>query len=782
MARKDDFLEKLLSTFRVEAAEHVSALSSGLLELERTADAAARAPVVERIYREAHSLKGAARAVDLGDVEAVCQSLESVFARWKAGRLAPDAPMFELLHRTVDLAARLVESSGKVGTGQVSELLGKLAEAVRDAPAEGKSAEGCSPVGARQPASTAEEKACPAPAANPVSQAAETPSEAASPERSTGAPRRTDSAETIRVSATRLDSLLFQTEEMLSAKLTVAQRASELAELRAGFGEWKKEWARLAPHLREVADPRGKRSSGGVKDSLPKVVEFLQWNRAHVAGLETKLAALATATRNDARSVGAMVDNLLGDMKKVLMLPFALLLEPFPRMVRELSRDQGKEVELEAQGAGVEVDKRILEELKDPLMHLVRNSVDHGIERPEERTRLGKPGRGTIRIAVAQVETNLVDILISDDGAGIDLEKVKEKAVQMGLLSAAEAATADEASAYSLIYQSGVSTSPIITDLSGRGLGLAIVREKVDKLGGRVSVQSAPGAGTTFRLLLPLTLATFRGAFVEAGGQSFVIPTSHVERVVRVRAEDIGTMENREAITLNGRAVSLVHLGDVLGLRRPPSNEPLHFQQVLVLWAGEKRIAFAVDRVLNEQEVLVKGLGRQLKRVRNIGGAALLGSGQVVPILNVPDLLKSAVGVMGVPAASLAEPAHRPKANAAILIAEDSITSRMLLKNILESSGYRVRTAMDGAEAFTALKTEPFDLVVSDIDMPKMSGFELTERIRADKQLTDLPVVLVTGLGSREHRERGVAAGANAYIVKSSFDQSNLLETVRRLL
>jgi two-component system chemotaxis sensor kinase CheA len=362
---------------------------------------------------------------------------------------------------------------------------------------------------------------------------------------------------------------------------------------------------------------------------------------------------------------------------------------------------------------------------------------------------------------------------------------VKAAAGRLGIVSAEEAERFGEREAFALAFQSGVTTSPIITDVSGRGLGLAIVREKVELLGGTVAIESHPDAGTAFRIVLPLTLANFRGILVRAGGQLFVIPAASVERVTQVADKDIQTVENRETIPFHGQAVALAWLSDVLELPRKVTgmagasagNAP-----AVVLGSDLVRIAFRVDEVLGEQEVLVKNLGRQLARVRNVAGASVLGTGQVVPVLNVSDLLKSAVQRATTPLAPVTggKPAAAEKQS--ILVVEDSITSRSLLKAIMESAGYRVTTAVDGADGYTTLKTGTFDLVVSDVEMPRMDGFDLTAKIRADKNLSDLPVVLVTALESREHRERGIDAGANAYIVKSSFDQSNLLEIIRRLI
>ncbi|MGH2437446.1 MAG: response regulator, partial [bacterium] len=313
--------------------------------------------------------------------------------------------------------------------------------------------------------------------------------------------------------------------------------------------------------------------------------------------------------------------------------------------------------------------------------------------------------------------------------------------------------------------------------------GLAIVRENAEKLGGTVSVESQPRRGTQFSIVLPSMLATFRGVLVEVAQQLFVVPTFHVERVMRVTTDDIRTVEGRDTISFGGQAVALVRLADVLELADvKPQAQRDKDTVVIVLGTGDQRVAFAVDAALDEQEVLVKPLRKPLSRVRNVAGATVLGSGEIAPILNVSDLLKSArkTALVSVRAAAGARPT--PAEAKSVLVVEDSITSRMLIKGILESAGYKVKTAVDGLEALTLLRTERVDLVVSDVEMPRLNGFDLTAKLRADRRLAELPVVLVTALERREDRERGIDVGANAYIVKSSFDQSNLLDAVRRLV
>lgn len=765
MANKnDELLKKLLVTFRIEADEHLQAMASGLLALEKTPASEPLAEIVETIFREAHSLKGAARAVNLMEIESVCQSLESVFAALKGKRLAVSPPLIDLLQQAIDaLGGLLAPDAGpsRSRSPAVAALMRRLDDA----------STGTSP-GSEIPAA-----AEPFPTSLPDASPATAAVRHSAPDLA---------ADTVRVSTAKLDAVMRQAEELLSPRLAASQRTRELRESVAALAAWKKERTRIQPALRwvERAFARTLKDTGSARErqELPRLLEYLDAEQLHMKMFEDRLARLARAAEHDRRTLSGMTDGLLHDVKEMQLLPFASLLDMFPRFARELAREQGKEVELALQGGEIEIDRRILEAMKDPLIHLLRNAIDHGIEPPAARADQHKPARGTITLAISQQDGGKVEILVADDGAGIDASRVKAAAGKLGLVSSEDADRLDEPAAQALVFQSGVTTSPLITDVSGRGLGLAIVREKVERLGGSVALESQPGAGTAFRIVLPLTLATFRGVLVRAGEQLCVIPAARVERVTRVAGPDIQTVENRETIPLDGQAVALVWLGDVLELPRKEAAESAGGVPAVVLGSDLGRVAFRVDDILGEQEVLVKILGPQLARVRNVAGASVLGTGQVVPVLNVPDLLKSAVKQATAPRAPIAAGKPGAAEKPSILVVEDSITSRSLLKNILESADYAVTTAVDGIDAYTTLKTGTFDLVVSDVEMPRMDGFDLTARIRADKRLAELPVVLVTALDSREHRERGIDVGANAYIVKSSFDQSNLLEVIRRLI
>lgn len=763
-AQDQEFIKKLQATFATEAQEHLQLISKLLLELEKSVSPAMEISVIENIYREAHSLKGASRAVDLSSIEKICQAMESVFAAWKRQSASPSRRAFDALHKTLDGIGDLLASFAKKSGRQEGPWLDELVQSLDRLQSE-------------EPAEPAPEK----PVEAPKPMAVESPRQAAVVERVLEQPAV---PETVRISTAKLDSRLLQAEDMLAVKAMAVSRVAQLREIIASFEPWWKEWDKMAADLRAMRrEFEQKERADGLAARLGAMLHFLDWNLDYVRSMENKLNALFGQTQQDRIGIGRRVDDLLEDSKKLLMLPFSTITDMFPKIVRDLCSDQGKEAELVIQGGDVAMDKRILEEMKDALIHILRNCVDHGVEKPQERKRLSKPARATITMAVCQVNGNKIEIRVSDDGAGVDVNSVKESAVSHGIVSPGEVRNLSDHEAMSLIFHSGVSTSPLITRISGRGLGMAIVRAKAEKLGGKAAVESKRHAGTTLRMTLPQTLATFRGIVVSAAGQTFVAPMASIERVLRLKPSEIKMVENRETISVNGRAVSLARLEAVLELpRRSGAAEESAAIPVVVMSSAEQRVAFAVDEVMREEEVLVKPLHQPLVRLRNISGATVLGSGKAVPVLNVADLIKSARKHGVAPVAVVAPKTEAPAPSKKVLVVEDSITSRMLLKGILETANYQVRTAVDGIDGFTALREERFDLVVSDVEMPRMNGLDLTAKIRADKALADVPVVLVTALESRQERERGIDVGANAYIIKSSFDQSDLLEVVRRFI
>jgi two-component system chemotaxis sensor kinase CheA len=380
-----------------------------------------------------------------------------------------------------------------------------------------------------------------------------------------------------------------------------------------------------------------------------------------------------------------------------------------------------------------------------------------------------------------------VAIHIEDDGAGLEVETIRDAAIRRKVK---DAATLSDAELTELIYTPGFSTSAMITDISGRGVGLDIVRRNVENLHGRIRLESRPGQGVSFTLLFPVSLTSSRGLLVRVAGQVFAIPVNTIERIAHVRPSEIQMVSGRQSICYADRPLNLVHLADVLRMPRSANGNSHEHIPVLILSAAEKQMAFVVDALIDEQEVVIKSLGKQIVRVGGIAGASLMGSGDVLLVLNVADMIKFAWREERQPIFSKAEPeeaapqAHtKARAKHTILVVDDSITTRTLEKNILEAAGYTVRLALDGQEAFNLLMTNELpDLVISDVQMPRMDGFALAARIKKEERTAQLPVILVTSLESAEDKARGVDAGADAYIVKRSFDQVNLLETIAQFI
>jgi two-component system chemotaxis sensor kinase CheA len=738
------FFEKLLSTFNIEANEHIHTVVANLMELEKKPDLAKEKDALETICREVHSLKGASRAVNRTDIEKFCQEIEHCFASIKKQQ-TPIASAFDTLYHAFDLLKIMVNSP----QGAADELTLSVVQSLYRI-------QGVSSVADIQPI---------APKCKPV---VDSSIKSVAP---TIEPLVQEN--TVRVSTARLDALLLQAEEMLAIKSILTQRSFDLTELSQLVEQYNKQWGGYG---------RKNTTSKPVNQRLME--EWLGAHHAFMNALKTRCNQLSLAFEQDQRSVSPMVDSLLDSVKKTVMLPFETILRFFPKMARDISTAQGKRVELIVQGGEVEMDKRILEEIKEPLIHIVRNCVDHGIETVQVREKLKKPLPATIQIVISQLISDKVEITLSDDGAGIDVEKVKNSAVQLGFLSIEDAAQFTEKDALALILESGFSTQPTITEISGRGLGLAIVREKVERLNGQLTLQTEPGKGARFRIVLPLTLSAFLGIIVRASGKFFVIPVVNTDRVLRVDKQALKKIENAETITLEQEIIPILRLSETLAIPAETSQTNLLGKiPVVVISVRKRRIGLVVDEVVDAQEVFVRRLGKQLTRARAIVGATVLASGKVALILNVEDLIKRAVELTPRPIKSIDQSEDGKKLKQqAILVVEDSITSRMLLKNILEANGYRVWTATDGVEALKTLENETIDCVITDIEMPRMNGFELIAKIRDNPRLAELPTILVTSLETREDRRRGMDAGANVYLLKSRFEQDNLLEIVRRLL
>lgn len=805
-----EFLKQLREAFRLEAEDHLQAMRLSLKGIEdhvravegsgATVEPEIAGELLERIYRETHTLKGAARAVNATPIETLCQALEDVFAAWKRRDRTPSPEAFDPLYRAVNAIQAAVAAHGE--SRPLAEPDQELLRSLREA--AGAGAGGPGPTGRRPglvrsprpaPASAppqaaplsgqagrAPEKAPSAPAApgSPASGAAPPSAPAASPAApppaapGSGPAVSLSAAEpevalpsSVRVSAAHIEDLVLQIEELTSVRQAAARCTSILDQA-------------MERLVSLAAGRRGESGAAGTGTGPARdIAELLVAARAACAEAELQLGTCTVSLGDTAR--------------RMLRLPASVLLDQLQFAVRDLTRTTARDVAVEFSGGDVRLDRRILEDLKDILIHMLRNAVDHGIEDREARLAAGKSAQGRIRVSLTQSTTGLVTVRVEDDGRGIDLEALRRAAVAKEFLSEAEASLLSPDEVLQLMFRSEISTSSRVTEVSGRGLGMAIVREKVVRLGGDIGVESTPGQGTAFRMTLPSMRSTFRGVLVTVGGQEFVLPSIHLARALLVSSvDDVQMVEGRETIVSEGELLPLVRLGDLLGVRHeaPAQNGGRGGRHIrtpaVVVVSGGRSVALGVDRLGAEEEILPRPLGSLFSGTRHFESAAVTGSGRLALVLDAGSLVEAAgqesPRSSPVRRSSSASPGQPRQRRPALLVADDSVTTRMLLKNVLEGSGFLVDTAVDGADAWAKLQAGSYDAVVTDVEMPRLNGFELTARIRADRRLAGLPVVLVTALASDVDRERGVEAGASAYIVKSGFDQANLIDSLRSLL
>jgi len=796
----DEFLAQLLETFRGEAQEHLEAIASGLLVLEQSGtprDEYDR--VIEQVFRETHSLKGAARAVGLREIETLCQQQESVFSAVKKGSLTLSSDSFDLFHEVIHAVEQLLAQEKGVKT---ADLIKKLKSFSAGSSTEPAPARPISPPGIsgqeyhkshtlspkkpahpfridHQPGQTGEKTpAIQHATVRPIEQTCE--GSVPEPVQKISVPEKPHpsgglrAGPTIKISSDRLETLFARADDLMGARLAVSQRSTSIRDLLQNFLAWRWAWTQITTDIEHLRT--GAEESGFQLAECEHIAKFLEYNHEFIQTLEKELTSISRAAARDHYLLDTATTELIDEIKQVILVPASSILEMYPRAARDLAREHGKNVDVTISGAEIEIDRRILEELKDPILHIIRNSIDHGIESPDVRKEKGKPERGEIRIAVSHLRGHQAEIRISDDGGGLEQKTILSTAISRGIITKEEADDLLPDQINRLIFRSGLSTSRTVSTVSGRGLGLAIVLEKTEQIGGNVRVETGPG-GTTFLLTLPLSLATFRGIGVTTSRHQYFLPLRSIERAMRIVPDDLKTIENRTVVETDDEPLAVVSLAQILGLPDSgiSSEKPLH---LMVTSAAGVRFGLLVDEVTGTQEIVVKNLGPQLKRIRHISGASITGDGVVIPVINCEDLAATIMGMPHLPQPSLIQ--DEQPGQRSILVAEDSITSRMLLKNILEGAGYLVETAVDGVDALIKLKQNLVDLVVSDVDMPRMNGFVLTEKIRADPAFAEIPVILVTSLDSREDREHGITVGATAYIVKSSFDQSNLLEVISR--
>ena len=737
----------MMDLFRQEAEGQKAILTGGLLALERDPTAAAQ---LEALMRAAHSIKGAARIVGIDVVVGLAHAMEDCFVAAQKGTIVLRSEATDLLLRAVDLLMRIAqtpEDQMAVWQGSEGAAVDQMIVQLK-AVTQGKSA---APLQVQPEAKTAATETKPA----EIKPEATAPTAAAVSDR------------VLRVTAANLNRLLGLAGESLVESRSLTPYVESL--LRLKQQQWKLSKAfeklreSLAGHpLDEAAHARLNEAQQQAGVCLQSVVERhaeleLFVNRS--ANLSHRLYREALASR---------------------MRPFADGIHGFPRLVRDLARSLGKEVKLEILGEATSVDREVLEKLEAPLTHLLRNAVDHGMETPDERQRAGKPREGTIRLE-ARHSAGLLLIVVQDDGGGISCEQMRETVRNRKLAppEVVEKLSVDELLEF--LFLPGFSMREHVTEVSGRGVGLDVVQNMVKAVRGQVRVSTQPGQGMRFQLQLPLTLSVLRALIVNIAGEPYAFPLARIHSTVRVPRGQIEMIEGREHIPHNGEQVGLVSAGQLLGAGNSAEGEEL---SVIIFGERGKRFALAVEKFLGERELVVQTIDPRLGKIQDISAAALLPDGAPVLILDVEDLIRSievlvSGGRLSKVQAAGGTVARRRKR---VLVVDDSLTVRELERKLLDHSGYEVEVAVDGMDGWNAVRTQPYDLVVTDVDMPRMDGIELVSLIKKDARLKALPVMIVSYKDREEDRQRGLDAGADYYLTKGSFHDETLLNAVADLI
>lgn len=769
---------ELRNLFKTSSEEHLHNLENGLMQLEKNSQDRAR---LEEVLREAHTLKGDARMLGVDDVETLIHQIEDIFVAVKKQEQVLTPQLCESLYQGLDAVRKIVREavSGVASGVNVFYVLAQLMGASTDTSLESEES-------LFAPPTNNEVDLFPddATAQNEVDDlfpdlASSEPPALDIPSQEIAATSDTTyQIETIRVEPQKLDTLMTQAGELAVTKLRIAYHLTEIEEIVTLFDEWSRE----AFVQRLALDNMEKISANS---SSHQQLNFHGRLEQRLDRLGLLINRLKSQAYEDTARLELVANELESGIRTLRLLPLSTVFNLFPRMVRDLASQQAKQINLVIEGGDTTADKRILEEMKDSLMHMIRNSIDHGIETPQEREKLGKPPTATIRLR-GYYSANSIGIEIVDDGRGLDTESIKRTALRRGVCSTEELAKMSNSQIQALIFAPGFSTRTEVTELSGRGVGLDVVRSKVEQLKGAIAVESTPGLGCTFKLQLNTTLTTTHVLIVEVNSVSYAIPVDSVQTTLLVARSEIFATGGCQTIVLDRQPVSVAWLTDLLQL---PLNIPTSAKAAdstakmlpcIVLQVGTERLGLLVDALLDQQNVVLKPQSKLLERVRNVSGATILGTGEVCMILNPQDLLKSVQKrtTNGTVSPQFLQQVEKP----AILLVEDSITIRTQVKRILEGAGYDVTAAVDGLDGFNKLKSRNFDAVVSDVQMPNLDGLSLTAKIRQQKEYSELPIILVTTLASEDDRKRGADAGANAYLTKGNFEQKLLLDTIKRLI
>ncbi|MGD1855166.1 MAG: response regulator [Leptolyngbyaceae cyanobacterium] len=768
--------EELRTLYRDASKDHLDTLEAGFLYLEKHPEDTQK---LKELLRATHSLKGDSRMLGVQDAETLTHQLEDLLTSVEQGQREITSTFCDCLYQGVDAIRQIAHEAvtGQTSDVSVFHVLAQLMSAGDSSSAEPHHSPANNDALKEQ---TQTDPILTLPAVETLETAASAPVslDPAPPAEDADSAPSSDpyEIETIRVEATKLDTLMTQAGELAVTKRRITRRTDDLDKI---LLFWE-DWGRDCLINRLTLDDQQISQEG---ESLSALQSLQQSTEDHLEQLGNLLKQLRANASEDSNQLENLSDDLESNILKLRQLPLSSLFSLFPRMVRDMAKHQGKTINLVVEGGETQADKRILEEMKAPLTHLIRNAIDHGIEAPSERIAMGKPATATISLKAHQ-RGSRIDIEVVDDGRGLSLESIKRTALRRGLYNEADLEKMSVQQIQRLIFTPGFSTRTNVTEISGRGVGLDVVRVNVERLKGDIQVDSSPGQGCTFRFTLSTSLATASAVIVAVNQTSYAIPIEFVDVMMRVDRQDIFSLEGQPTITFQEQPLSIVWLSDLLDMPVSVAAQPIpRIQQSIrcvVLKVGLERLGIFVDELIDQQDIVLKPHSQLLKRVRNISGATILGSGEVCMVLSPQDLIRSAGGQEMEPLLVDWEPSH---VQSKVLLVEDSIPIRTQVRRILEGVGYQVTTAVDGLDGLDKLQQEgPFDAVVSDVEMPNLDGLGLTTQIRENTKYENLPIVLVTTLAQDEDKQRGHDAGASAYITKGDFDQSLLIDTLRRLI
>ena len=749
----------LLELFSLEAEAQTQVLNAGLLALERNPT---QADQLESCMRAAHSLKGAARIVGVDAGVSVAHVMEDCLVSAQEGRLLLRPEHIDALLQGTDLLMRIATPNNaplpediEAYVALMGGLLDPAAAAAAAVPVSAPAAPLMAELQLEPPLAWLEE---PAPVVEPL------------PEAPKKTRRTTENGERVlRVTAERLNSLLDLSSKSLVETLRLKPHLATMQRLKRMQNNGLRALENLNVHLKEHA--LSLEAQEALEDARRLLAESQQL-------LVEKNAELDEFVWQASQRAQVLYDTALA----CRMRPFADVLSGQVRMVRDLGRSLGKQVRLEIEGEKTQVDRDVLEKLEAPLTHLLRNAVDHGIETPEQRLLAGKPAEGLIRLRASH-QAGLLVLELSDDGNGVDLEKVRSSIIERQLSPAQTAAQLSEEELLTFLFLPGFSLRDTVTEVSGRGVGLDAVQHMVRQLRGAVVLEQTAGEGSRFHLEVPLTLSVVRSLVVEVGGEAYAFPLAHIERMCDLEAADIVQVEGRQHFWYEGRHVGLVAASQLL--QRPVNQGHQPTLKVVVIRERDTIYGVAVERFIGERTLVVLPLDERLGKVQDISAGALLDDGSVVLIVDVEDMLRSVDKLLNT--GRLERIARHGDqavevARKRILVVDDSLTVRELQRKLLLNRGYDVAVAVDGMDGWNALRSEDFDLLITDIDMPRMDGIELVTLLRRDNRLQSLPVMVVSYKDREEDRRRGLDAGADYYLAKASFHDDALLDAVVELI